>query len=152
MRWLALSVCILLALALSPALADEAPAHTAEQAVKQGVKDLEAAWDKHDAKAVAELYTTEGEIITETGQTLSGRDGIEQALTQAFSDSLKDCTLKETIEKVRLIKPDVAIVDAEAQLKNGDTEVNKVHVVSVVVKHEGKWLIETTRAIAYRQS
>ncbi|HSU67518.1 MAG TPA: SgcJ/EcaC family oxidoreductase [Tepidisphaeraceae bacterium] len=149
MRWLI--VCAVLTFGLAPALADDAPAQTPEQAIKQGVKDLEAAWARHDAKALAELYSPNAEIVTESGQTLAGRDGIQEALTQAFSDTLKDSTLSETVDKVRFIKRDVAIVDADALVKSGDTEINKMHLVSVIVKQNGKWLIETTRAIVYKQ-
>lgn len=140
----------LLTIVSAPALAADAPEATPEQAIRAGTKDLEAAWAKHDAKAVAALYANDAEIVTESGQTLSGRDGIEQALTDGFANTLQNSTLTESIEKVRLIKPDVAIVDAEAEIKTGEGDPNKVHLISVIVKQDGKWLIETTRAIAYK--
>ena len=140
-----------------PALADDSTSSSGatpaglEAAVKQRAKEFDATWATHDAKAIAAYYTTDGNIITPEGNDLAGRDGIEQALTDAFNGHLKDSTLTTTVEKVRLIKPDVAIVDSGAELKTPDGEPQKVHLVSVVVKKDGKWLTETTRAIVYRQ-
>ena len=75
-----------------------------------------------DAKAVAAFYTPKAEIVTESGQALVGRDVIEQTLTDGFENDLKDSTLVVNVEKTRLIKPDVAIVDAEVQIKHGDAD------------------------------
>lgn len=145
--------CLLvLSCVVAPALAEDAPApSSAEKTIKDRSKDFDAAWNKHDAEAVAAYYAVNGEIVTETGDPLAGRDGIQQALTDAFNGGLKDSTLTSTIGTVRLIKPDVAIVDSDIELKTGDAEARKLHVVSVIVNKDGKWLNETTRAIAYRQ-
>lgn len=140
---------IVLAMALSPARADLATGN--QDSINDHFKDFSAAWAKHDAKAVAAFYTPKAEIVTESGQALVGRDVIEQTLSDGFQNDLKDSTLVINIEKTRLIKPDVAIVDAEVQIKHGDAEANKLHLVSVLVKEDGKWVTETSRAIAYRQ-
>lgn len=142
--------CLILAVLPMTVLADDAPATTsAEQAIKEHTKDFDAAWNRHDAAAVAAFYTTAGTIVTENGDELSGRDGIQQALTDAFNGNLKDSTLTSTVGTVRLIKPDVAIVDSDVEMKVGDAEPRKLHVVSVLVNKDGKWLNETSRAIQY---
>jgi uncharacterized protein (TIGR02246 family) len=149
--------CILLACLCVPALADDtsAPNDTATSslgaAIKQRTKEFDATWAKHDAKAIAAYYTTDGTIVTAEGNDLAGRDGIEQALSDAFNGGLKDSTLTTTVEKVRLITPDVAVVDSSAEIKLPDGDPQKLHLVSILVKKDGKWLTETTRAIAYRQ-
>ncbi|HEY2587170.1 MAG TPA: SgcJ/EcaC family oxidoreductase [Tepidisphaeraceae bacterium] len=153
-----LLTCIVFACLCVPVLADDsssAPNSTAsnslEAAIKQRVKEFDATWATHDAKAIAAYYTIDGNIVTPDGNDLAGRDGIEQSLTDAFNGHLKDSTLTTTVEKVRLIKPDVAIVDSGAEMKTPDGEPEKLHLVSVLVKTDGKWLTATTRAIAYRQ-
>src|SRR5437016_9242113 len=88
-----------------------------EQQITSRSKAFTAAWDKHDAKAIAEFYAEGAEMVIAKGETFSTRDGIEQALSDGFNGDLKDTTLTESIEKVRLIKPDVAIVDSEVQIK-----------------------------------
>lgn len=148
---------VFLACVSVPVIADDstgspgAAGASIESAVKQRTKEFDATWAKHDPKAIAAYYTPDGNIITPEGNDLAGREGIEQSLTDAFNGSLKDSVLTTTVEKVRLITPDVAIVDSGAELKCPDTDVQKVHLVSVLVKKDGKWLTATTRAIAYRQ-
>lgn len=144
--------CVILASCSAAVLADDAPATpNPEQTIKDRSKDFDAAWNKHDAQAVAAYYTTAGDIVTESGDTLSGRDGIQQALTDAFNGNLKDSTLTSAVGSVRLIKPDVAIVDSDVELKVGDAEPRKLHVISVLINKDGKWLTETTRAIQYNK-
>jgi hypothetical protein len=118
-------------------LAADAPAPAgAEQQIKDRTKEMDAAWNKHDAQAFAAFYATSGTIVTETGDELSGREGIQQALG---------------VSSVRLIKPDVAIVDSDAELKMGDADARKIHVLTVLVNTDGKWLTETTRVIHYKE-
>jgi uncharacterized protein (TIGR02246 family) len=143
--------CALLVCAAPMAFAaDDAAA--VEQQIKARSKEFVAAWDKHDAKAFAEFYADDADLVTAKGDTFTGKSGIEQLLTDAFQGDLKDTTLTESVEKVRLIKPDVAIVDSEVQIKRGGNDEGvKFHVVSVLVKHDGKWLTQTTRSIKYSQ-
>jgi len=149
-----LFACVLIA-SLTPfaRAASEAETKEAEQQITVRVKQYADAWAKQEGKAIADLYTEDGEIITVTGLTFTGRPGIEQGLGDAFNDVIKDTTLVEKIEKVRLIKADVALVDSDVQIKpagGGDADGERFHVVSVLVKRDGKWLTETTRCVKYR--
>ena len=131
---------------------DTVGASSDESAVRQVFQDLDAAWGKHDAKAVAALYSQKADIITEKGDELDGRDAIEQALGNGFAGNLQDTTLTETIDRIRMIKPDVALVDCEATITHAGADTpHKVHLVSIVSKVDGKWLLETSRAIVYGQ-
>lgn len=144
--------CLILACIAVPALAADSPAPANfEQAIKDRSKDFDAAWNKHDAQAVASYYATTGDLVTESGDALSGRDAIQQALTDAFNGDLKNSTLTSTVASIRLIKPEVAIVDSDVELKTGEGDPRKLHVVSVLVNEDGKWLTATTRAIQYHQ-
>jgi uncharacterized protein (TIGR02246 family) len=142
---------LVLTLACAPTLAqDSGITGDVDSSIKQHFKDFDQTWAKHDAKAIAAFYTEKADIVTETGQTFSGRDGIEQALSEGFDNTLKDSTLTVTVQKIRLIKPDVALVDSEALIKPGEGDSNTLHLVSLLVKQDGKWMIETSRAIAYK--
>lgn len=141
---------LVLAFVTMPLLAADAPSNP-EQTIKDRSKDFDAAWNRHDAQAVAAYYTTNGDIVTASGDALSGRDAIQQGLSDAFNGDLKNSTLTSTVSSVRLIKPDVAIVDSEVELKPADGDSRKMHTISVLVNQDGKWLTETTRAIQYRQ-
>jgi uncharacterized protein (TIGR02246 family) len=131
-------------------LADGSASPNSDQAIRAYYKDFEQAWDKHDAKAVAQFYAADADVITDKGELLAGRDAIEATLSDAFDNSLKDSTVSVSIEKIRLIKPDIAIVDGDLIFKVGGTESNRPHLLSVLMKKDGKWITETTRTISYR--
>jgi len=144
--------CLILVCTTVRALAADSPTPAnLEQAVRDRTKAFDAAWNRHDAEAVAAFYATDGDLVTETGDVFTGRDGIQKILTDAFDGDLKNSTLSSTVSSVRLIKPDVAIVDSDAELKPGEGDPRKVHVISVLVNQNGKWLTATTRAIHYGQ-
>lgn len=125
----------------------------AEQEIKARSAEFAAAWQKHDAALIAAFYTVDGDIVTGNGRVLSGRDGIEETLRDAFDNALKDSTYTATVQKVKLIKPDVAIVDYDAELKGANAdEPRKFHMVGVLVKQGDKWLTQTSRAIVYAEN
>ena len=125
----------------------------AEQEIKDRAAEFMAAWQKHDGGLIAAFYTRDGEMVTGNGRAYSGRDEIEETLKGAFDGNLKESAFSWTVEKVKLVKPDVAIVDYDAQLKRSasDEEPLKFHIVSVLVKQDGKWLTQTSRGIVYAQ-
>ncbi len=129
-----------------------ATAAAKEQITKRST-EYAAAWAKQDAKAVAALYAEDADLVIANGQSFQGRAGIEQAMQEWFGGILKDTTFAETIEKVRLVKKDVAIVDSELQIKGsgGDEAAGHFHLVTILSKHDGHWLSETTRAVRYAQ-
>lgn len=153
-----LLLCVVVALSLTPALAADPPATaadtaTAEKEIRTRAQDFSAAWKKHDPAAVAAFYTTDGELVTGQGRAFAGREAIQEAITGAFEGAMKDSTFVWTVEKVKLVKPDVAIVDYDAEIKGADAgaEALKFHIVAVLVKQGGKWLTQTTRGIVYQQ-
>ena len=143
--------CAIISFLCVPVWAADSDNSQAEQEIKEHVKQFVDAWTKHDPKVLAGFYTAEGDLTTGNGRNFSGRAQIEECLRDAFEGSLKDSTLSDTVEKVRLIKPDVAIVDSQGEISGGDNaEGHKFHIIRVVVKQDGKWLTETCRAVVYR--
>ena len=151
MKLVMLSVSILLALNLAPVRAADTDAAAAEKEIKARADEFSAAWKKHDAALVAGFYAKDGQLVTAQGQSYDGREKIEEVLKDAFDGALKDTTFKWNVEKVKLVKPDVAVVDYDAEIKGADANADgmKFHVVSVMVKVGGKWVSQTTRGIVY---
>ena len=141
-----------LALTLTPVQAADDTA-AAEKDIRTRAQEFSAAWQKHDPAAVAAFYTTDGDMVTGQGRTYAGREAIQEALTGGFDGALKDTAFVWTVEKVKLLKPDIAIVDYDAQIKGSDANAEglKFHIVAVLVKQGGKWLTQTTRGIVYQQ-
>ena len=153
MKLVMLGLCVLMMGNCGLALAADGDAAAAEKEIKARAEEFSAAWKKQDAAVVAGFYATDGELVTGQGRTYSGREAIEEALRGAFDGGLKDSTFKWTVEKVKLVKPVVAIVDYDAEIKGADASAEgmKFHIVAVMVKQGGKWVSETTRGIVYAQ-
>src|SRR5271157_5015547 len=59
---------------------------TDREAILQSARDFTAAFEKGDAKAVAALWTEQGEYESDDGPILRGRTAIEAAFAARFKD------------------------------------------------------------------
>ena len=103
------------------------------------------AFNKQDAKAIAALWTEEGEYIDDTGRRFVGRDAIEKGYAAFFADSPK-VTLRVMIDSVRLLSDSTAIEDGRAVVDPppegvpGFSKYTAIHV-----KVDGHWLMASVR-------
>jgi uncharacterized protein (TIGR02246 family) len=88
----------------------------AQQADIQAIRDLQAkqaqAWNQHDAKAYAALFTEDGDVVNVLGWRWRGRAEIERKLTDAFAWVFRDSTLTFTDVDVRMLDAGTAIAHA----------------------------------------
>jgi uncharacterized protein (TIGR02246 family) len=126
-----------------------------EEAIKATVAGFSEALNKGDGKAVAALFTEEGTLVNMFGMEMVGRAGIEQTMTSQLAGPLKGVTSSITPTKIRFIKPDVAVGDAELEtsgLKAPDGKVIptvKSKGTAVFVRQKGKWLFAAARAYVH---
>lgn len=78
----------------------------------------------------------------ETGEKTSGRDAIKKDLAEAFSAPAK-MRLSGQIQSIRVIRPEVALVDGETTVSSSDTDPITTQFSAVLVKNEGKWQIDS---------
>ena len=74
-------------------------------------RQLQDAWNKSDAKMLADMFLTDGDYISSTGRTARGRDEVEKAFASQWSGIYKATKLTHTITSVRFVRRDVAIAD-----------------------------------------
>jgi uncharacterized protein (TIGR02246 family) len=108
------------------------------------------AWNKHDAKGMAAVFAEDGDSINPMGQLSSGRANVEKAFAAEHASMMKESTVKVLDEPVRLITPDVAISDAEAEISgvvqpDGKPGTVQVHVTNVWKKSGGTWYVFASR-------
>src|SRR3546814_5775870 len=102
----ALSMTVSVFLACSfPALAGQSQD---VQAIREVLQTQQAdAWNRHDAKAYAALFTQDGDVVNIVGWWWKGRDEIERKLATGFAFVFKDSQLTVTDVDVRLISSKV---------------------------------------------
>ncbi len=104
-----------------------------------------AAFNKKDAKAIAAMWTKEGEYVDDLGRRFLGREAIEQAYAEFFANSPK-VKLRVMIDSVRLLGHSTAIEDGRAIVEPppaGSPAYSKY--TAVHVKVDGKWLMASVR-------
>ena len=82
-----------------------------EDALRKRVSDFQDAFNKHDAKAVAEFFAEDGDLINPMGITGHGRAEVEKIVAGDLANIIRDGKTTFTINNIRFIKPDVVIVD-----------------------------------------
>lgn len=88
-----------------------------EQNLRDIVRGLEAAWNKGDSVAWAEFFVEDADFIHILGGYFNGRTTIEHGHRAIFDTIYKGSTNKFTVNRVRFISPEVAIVFLIAELK-----------------------------------
>jgi uncharacterized protein (TIGR02246 family) len=115
-----------------------------EAALRQIVQQIEDAWNAHDGKAFAAPFATDADYVVVNGMKLKGREAIEKGHTGIFTTIYKDSHNVATIQGVRFLRPDVAVVHVEWNLEfrmGGKTEKGHAINTMVMTKEGGKWSI-----------
>lgn len=117
---------------------------------ENAIRALEArqpeAWNKHDAKAYASLFTENGDIVNVVGWWWKGRAEIEKKLTDAYVYVFKESALTITNVDIRFLNPDVAIAHVQwtmtgARTPSGIPTPQQGIQTHVLQKQNGQWLI-----------
>jgi uncharacterized protein (TIGR02246 family) len=81
-----------------------------ERALHGMVYHLEAAWNAADGAAFAELFAGDADFIHILGGYYTGRAAIEAGHRMIFGTIYKGSTVRYSVEKIRFLRPDVAII------------------------------------------
>jgi uncharacterized protein (TIGR02246 family) len=121
---------------------------TDDAAIRALEVQQQEAWNRHDAKAYAALFTEDGDCVNVVGWWWKGRAEIEKKLTDAYVFVFSESVL--TIGEVtsRFLQPDLAVVHVRwtmtgARTPQGIPTPQQGIQTQLVQKHAGKWLIAT---------
>ena len=103
------------------------------------------AFNKHDAKAVAALWTKDGQYIDDTGRRIEGREAIEKEYAGFFA-AHPDAAVTIVVDSLRLAGDTTAIEDGRAVVQLGNVRPGAYgQYTAVHVKSDGKWLMSSVR-------
>jgi len=107
--------------------------------------DYLRAFDRRDAGAVAACWSESAENLSlDTGETTSGRDEVESVFQTLFYDD-PAARIDLEIEAIRPLGDGVATVDGVSQTSFSDGEVAASRFSAVVMKRDGRWMLESVR-------
>ena len=152
----ALKVIVLVAFALIlPRIArcDSSEAETT--AIRELEKQQQDAWNGHDAKAYASLFSEDGDCVNVVGWWWKGRAEIEKKLTAGYAFVFRESVLTITDVDVKFPAPEMAIAHvrwsmAGAHTPPGYPKVQQGIQTQFLQKRNGRWLItafQNTNAI-----
>ena len=114
-----------------------------------------AAWNKHDAKALAAFFLPDGDVINPHGRRARGTAEIEKLFADEHTGAMAGTTYSGTIETIRYLDKNIAIVDVAGEVAgvkgpDGATAPPfKHHVTWIAEKKGGKWLAHGARAFVF---
>jgi uncharacterized protein (TIGR02246 family) len=118
-----------------------------DAAIRQVVERYSEASNHHDAQAVAALYAADADFTNMYGGSQHGRPAIEKFYANLFSGRLKEAHRSDTVKSVRMLDPQLAVMDANWEMSgtispNGKpSPVRKGMLTWVMAKRGGKWYI-----------
>jgi uncharacterized protein (TIGR02246 family) len=117
-----------------------------EAAIRAILDARNAAYNRHDAKALAATYAPDADLVTGTGKLLSGRTEIEKNYVESFAGVDRNAIVKIDASKLRLLASDAAILDLDGVTTGRSDGAIKTHATWVYVKRNGQWMVVAIRA------
>jgi uncharacterized protein (TIGR02246 family) len=134
--------------------ANQAAKASDESDIRKRSEDIAAAWNRHDAKAMAGYFAPNGDLLNPYGRMARGRAEIEKLYKDEHSTINRKSTMKLTgAPAVRMLAPGLAFVDIDAEISNilnpdgTAMPVQKTHISRVLQKSGGQWWIIASRAM-----
>lgn len=111
------------------------------------IRDLVAlfyeGWNDHDVEKMVSVYAGDIDHVNAFGEWHKGKEAMKEALTQFHAGPGKNSHKIITIEKIRFIKPDVAVALVRQMSKVGNFGT------FVLSKESGKWLVVNFANVPY---
>jgi uncharacterized protein (TIGR02246 family) len=127
--------------------ADSAGRSEDEKAIRATVAAFTAAFEKGDAKAIASLFTEEGEAVDAEGGTIQGREAIAEHYGLRFAGSPGD-KLETIVETIKFLAPGVARETGVTQhTPSGGSTPTTSRYTAIHVKQGGNWLVASVREV-----
>jgi uncharacterized protein (TIGR02246 family) len=126
------------------AVKDEAEPATGDDAIRKSCQAFAAAFNKGDAKAVASLWTEDGDYIDESGREFKGREAIEREYASFFAAN-PGVQIKIVVDSVKLLGDSAAIEDGRAYLEPAPGAPAISKYTAAHVKVGSQWLMATVR-------
>jgi uncharacterized protein (TIGR02246 family) len=114
----------------------------AESAIRAAVDSYIAAYNRGDAKAVADHWGETAEWTSPSGQQFVGRKAIAKAMEEFFAEN-KGVTIEVSDVKVRLVTADVAVEEGAVRVHTPGLPSNDATYVAIHVQRDGKWKLDS---------
>ena len=137
-------ICVFVIVSAVLCVAAEKGTPEDEVAIRQVIADWKAAFNRHemDLDTVATAFSDDFDMVNPAGAYTKGKPD----LREAFKTFLKNARKIESVDRIRFIRPDVALVDGRYEFTGtGIKPYPKGVQTWVLTKEDGRWLMTALR-------
>ena len=116
-----------------------------EALIRKLLSQSEERWNKHDAEALAALQAKDIDHINTSGGWSKGREEIRKLWAQLFETRFKEDITEVKLEKIRFLKPDVAVAIVRIFHKRPAEDTESL-ATFVMTKDGDKWQVVSYQA------
>jgi uncharacterized protein (TIGR02246 family) len=113
----------------------------ANAAVSQLMGEIAEAWNAGDARAYGARYCPDGTFTNTDGTLDLGRDEVVRTAEEAFQGVLAGTEFSTAVRKVRLVRPDVAVVDLDTRVSGMPGGEVRISQMLVLLQEDDRWWI-----------
>jgi uncharacterized protein (TIGR02246 family) len=115
------------------------------KAIRATADTFAKAYNAHDSKAIAALFSPDGEIVDESGDARQGRAEIEGVFSAVFEE-YPEGTMSVEITAIRFLGPGLAEEDGSVNVVHAPGEAPEQNRYTVLhLKQDGKWMMVSAR-------
>lgn len=108
-----------------------------EAAIRAVIARTETAINGRDFAAFAALFVPDGDLINADSPRSTGAEAIRQAIEAAWANAPAERRITITVENIRFLSADIAVVDTAARFSAGDPAQDRA--TSAMVRRDGEW-------------
>ena len=123
-----------------------------EKAIREIVRQTEAAFNAHDSKQLLTLFSEEAEVISAGGQITRGREDIQGIFDGVFEEH-PEVSLSIEVESVRVLGRHTAIEEGISRITNSPDSEVELSRYSVVYEKDGEaWKVVSARDVPLEEA
>jgi uncharacterized protein (TIGR02246 family) len=115
-----------------------------EAAIRENVKQMQDGWNTKSGALFAKPFAADADYVVINGMQFKGREAIGKVHQQIFDTIYKDSTLRLSVERIRFLRPDVAVahVSGHNRTRQGEeTRESDAVITLVMTRDQGEWKI-----------
>lgn len=124
----------------------------AETEVRERYAEFTAAFNRHDAAAMAALWSPQGDHYEPDGSFAEGREAVQKLFEAEHRTGFREATITLDIDSVWMISPTVALVNGFYAVQGvrdpagNEVAIRRGHLTSVLVREDDQWWVAASRA------
>jgi uncharacterized protein (TIGR02246 family) len=115
-----------------------------ETAIRKVLADTTEAFNRHEGKLIPSAYSDDFDAVIANGVRVPGRPD----LTEGFKTHLRNARKLGTVQRIRFVRHDVAVVDGPFEFIGTDIKPYPKGLATVVLSKENwRWVITALRTM-----